>query len=140
MTRVHGTAVSLRGRGVLILGSSGAGKSGLALQLMAYGADLVSDDAADVRFSEGQLTVHRPEGHLGLVEARGVGLVSVKSIDQSGLEFVVNLDKTVSKRLPEPQTESILGVEVPLICGKNVPNLAAVIWCLLKGGRLLPIE
>jgi len=140
MTRVHGTAIALHGRGALILGSAGAGKSSLALQLMALGAGLVADDAVDIMRSGGQLTLHRPESIAGLVEARGVGLISVKSIDHSALEIVVDLDKTVAKRLPEPQTELILGVEVPLICGKNVPNLAAVIWCLLKDGRLLPIE
>ena len=41
---VHASAVSLGGRGVLILGRSGAGKSGLALRLIALGAQLVSDD------------------------------------------------------------------------------------------------
>ena len=41
---LHATTVALAGQGVLILGPSGSGKSGLALQLMAMGAELVADD------------------------------------------------------------------------------------------------
>ena len=41
---LHATAVAVAGRGLLIRGASGSGKSGLALEMMARGAQLVSDD------------------------------------------------------------------------------------------------
>ena len=41
---LHGSAVALEGRGLLILGASGTGKSALALRMMAHGARLVADD------------------------------------------------------------------------------------------------
>ena len=37
---LHASAVALDGRGALILGASGSGKSGLALRLMALGAGI----------------------------------------------------------------------------------------------------
>ncbi len=138
MTTLHGSAVSRNGHGVLIIGAAGAGKSGLAWQLLAYGADLVADDAVQVRRLGEELFLHCPNNINGLIEARHLGLVTVKSIDQAGLAIVVDLDKTAKRRLPEPQTVTISGVAVPLICGKNTPNLGAIIWCLLGGGQLLP--
>lgn len=140
MTRLHASAVGYHGRGVLITGSAGAGKSGLALQLMAFGAGLVADDSVEITRDGGRITLSCPASISGMIEARGLGILSVTSIDQVGLEFVVDLDKAIGKRLPEPESISILGIEVPLILGKDVPNLGAAIWCLLGNGRRLPTE
>ena len=61
---LHASAVALDGRGALLLGASGAGKSGLALRLMALGARLVADDRVLLR--------RGPEGLLiGLAEELG---------------------------------------------------------------------
>jgi HPr kinase/phosphorylase len=49
---LHATTVAIGGRGVLILGPSGSGKSGLALELMAMGAGLVADDRTEVTQGE----------------------------------------------------------------------------------------
>ena len=45
---LHATCVAVDGRGLLILGPSGSGKSALALQLIALGAQLVADDRTRV--------------------------------------------------------------------------------------------
>ncbi|MFL4469945.1 HPr kinase/phosphorylase [Tateyamaria armeniaca] len=47
-TRLHATSVAFEGKGVLITGASGRGKSSLALQLMALGCTLVSDDQTEL--------------------------------------------------------------------------------------------
>ncbi|MEM9638850.1 MAG: hypothetical protein AAGA94_14475, partial [Pseudomonadota bacterium] len=52
---LHASCVACQGRAVLILGRSGQGKSGLALQLMAYGADLVADDRTQVTVQDERL-------------------------------------------------------------------------------------
>ena len=140
MNAVHGTAVARGGRGVLILGAAGAGKSSLALDLIALGADLVADDAVMPEIVAEGVSLVRPENIAGMIEARGVGLLSVKSIERAGLAFVVDMDKTVNERLPAPESVSILGVEVPQIRGTNVPSLGAVIWCLLGDGQVLPVS
>ncbi len=138
MNARHGTAVARNNQGVLIVGASGSGKSSLALQLMALGADLVADDAVQLSESTGKVWLSCPASIQGMIEARGVGLLSVKSIEKAMLAFVVDLDETPEKRLPEPKMVSLFGVNFPLICGKGNPDLAAVIWCLLGGGQVLP--
>ncbi len=140
MSTVHGTAVARAGRGVLILGASGAGKSALALELMAMGGDLVADDAVLLQKSGAKVVMLCPASISGRIEARGVGILSVKPIAQAGLAFIVDLDKTDPSRLPKPRFQTLLGVEHRLICGKGQPGLGAVIWCLLGGGRLLLTE
>lgn len=47
---MHGCAVAIDGRAVLILGDAGAGKSSLAAGLIAQGAALVSDDLSALAF------------------------------------------------------------------------------------------
>ena len=48
-TLLHASCVSINGNGVLICGSSGSGKSSLAINLIALGAELVADDRTIVR-------------------------------------------------------------------------------------------
>jgi len=139
MKTVHGTAVAREGRGALIIGAAGSGKSGLALALMAFNADLIADDAVLLSDTGGQIALSCPPKISGVIEARGVGLLSVRTIDQARLAIVVDMDKTAAQRLPVPESTVILGTEFPLICGNNTPNLAAVVWCLLGDGQRLPI-
>ena len=40
----HATSVAIQDSGIMILGSSGSGKSDLALRLIDAGATLISDD------------------------------------------------------------------------------------------------
>ncbi len=134
----HGTAVSRGGCGVLMLGASGAGKSRLALQLMALGADLVADDAVHIELNSDGVFLVCPANIRGIIEARGVGLLSVKSVEKAKLAIVVDLNETALSRLPESKTVFLSGQEFPLIAGKNCPDLASVIWCLLGGGQILP--
>lgn len=47
---MHGCAVAIDGRAVLILGDAGAGKSSLTAGLIAHGAALVSDDLSALTF------------------------------------------------------------------------------------------
>ncbi|PIY73077.1 MAG: serine kinase, partial [Rhodobacterales bacterium CG_4_10_14_0_8_um_filter_70_9] len=68
-------AVAGKARGLLILGASGAGKSALALELIALGAALVADDQVALR-RVGEAVVAAPPPPLaGLIEARGLGLL-----------------------------------------------------------------
>ncbi len=59
-TAVHATCVAIRGRGLLIMGESGAGKSDLALRLVDRGATLVSDDYTLLTAANGRLVAPRP--------------------------------------------------------------------------------
>ncbi|MBL1436199.1 MAG: serine kinase [Rhodobacteraceae bacterium] len=140
MTTQHGTAVSRNGRAVLILGRPGAGKSRLAFQLLAYGAELVADDAVELTPNHKGIMLSCPSEIKGMIEARGVGLLTVDAIEKAALAFVVDLDKTADARLPQPKDVLLHGMKFPLVFGKGNPDLGAIVWCLLGEGQILPVD
>lgn len=123
----HGSVVAWDDDGVLILGASGAGKSGLALRLMALGASLVADDRVVLSREEGDLVARAPEPLRGLVEARGVGILRVPHAETARIRLAVDLDIAPEARMPEPRKITLLGCDIRLICGRGVPNLDAII-------------
>ena len=67
---IHASAVALDGRGLLILGAAGSGKSALALELMARGARLVSDDQVALSVEGGRLIARAPAAIRGRIETK----------------------------------------------------------------------
>ena len=99
-----------RWRGVLIEGPSGSGKSDLALRALDQGFRLVADDRVLVWACEGRLYGRAPETLSGLIEARGVGVLPVAPVAFCDIALLVRLE--APERLPDPATETILGVAV----------------------------
>lgn len=92
-----------RHAGVLILGESGAGKSDLALRLIAMGATLVADDRCDLFVTSGYLHAAVPRTLAGLIEMRGVGIVRMPYRPDARIALAVRLaDPVAVPRLPEP--------------------------------------
>jgi HPr kinase/phosphorylase len=135
-TILHAGCVALAGRGVLILGPSGSGKSGLALQLMAYGCDLVSDDRTEVRPRDGGVWARAPKALRNKIEARGIGLLAADAISGAPLCLAVDLGKPESERLPPLRTLSLLGHELPVLHRYESDHFPAAILQYLRGGRL----
>ncbi len=135
-TTLHGTCVAYGQSGLLIIGTSGSGKSALALALMGMDATLVADDRVTVTNFNGVLTGHCPPAILGLIEARGIGLLAAKTQPTTLITCVVDLDQIELDRLPPNRSLAILGVEVDLVFGKDSPNLAAALNQLMKIGRV----
>lgn len=135
---LHASAVAIDGRGVLIQGRSGAGKSGLALQLMALGAVLISDDRTIVRPVGQAVLASAPDPIRGLIEARGIGLLRAPALPEAPLRLVVSLDEATTGRLPEARVTEICGRPLGLICARDVPNLPAALLQLVRGGRAAP--
>ena len=100
-------------RGVLIEGPSGAGKSDLALRALDHGFRLVADDRVLLWVAEGRLYGRAPETLAGLLEIRGVGVASVAALPFCEVTLVARLGQP--ERMPDPATEAILGVAVPLL-------------------------
>ena len=86
--------------GVLLLGKSGAGKSDLALRLIALGATLVADDRTDLYVRRGKLYARPPARLAGLVEVRGIGIVKLPHAPRVCVTLVVELGREAT-RLPD---------------------------------------
>ena len=135
---IHATCVAVQDAGILIIGASGAGKSALALQMMALGAQLVADDRVDLRSQDGQVMASAVSQISGLIEARGIGLLRAETAGPVPLAYIVDLDHTEPARLPEPEQVRLLRQSVPLLRAAGVPNLAAGLIQLVKMGRVAP--
>jgi serine kinase of HPr protein (carbohydrate metabolism regulator) len=100
-------------QGALIQGPSGAGKSDLALRALDQGFRLVADDRVLVWASEGRLFGRAPDTLRGLIEVRGVDVLAVEPLPLSEIALVARLE--TPERIPDPATETILGIAVPLL-------------------------
>lgn len=125
---LHASVVSVAGNGLLILGASGSGKSGLALRMMALGADLVADDRVLLRRVGDALLARPPDALAGRIEARGIGILSAPHLPEVPLALAVDLDADFEARMQQPRTFTRAGVGIELISGRGVPNLG----CALK--------
>jgi hypothetical protein len=124
---VHAGCVAIGNRGVLLLGSSGAGKSDIALQLIDGGAALVADDRTILFARNGALHARAPATIKGLIEIRGVGIVQMPVRSQVKIALAVRLGRE-GPRLPRPAFFRALGVQVPQIAldGKIASTAARI--------------
>ena len=109
---IHAGCVAIAGRGVLIAGASGRGKSDLALRLIDRGALLVSDDYTLLRVAGDRLIGSAPATIAGRIEIRGVGIVELPTSREIPIALYVDLDAT-PERLPEPGRIEIRGIALP---------------------------
>jgi len=137
---VHATTVAIGGRAMLLRGPSGSGKSDLALRLIDAGARLVDDDRSELRRHGDAIVVCAPETIAGLIEARGIGILRVASLASAELALIVDLvSPEAVERLPEPRSETILGLAIPLIAlaafEASAPAKLRLALDALAGGR-----
>lgn len=109
------TCVAIGGRGVLIEGEPGSGKSSLALALIDRGAVLVGDDGVLLEPRGGRLWALPPPNITGLVEVRNVGIVNMHA-EPAPVALRLRLDRT-APRLPEE-------AESTMLAGCALPTLA----------------
>lgn len=135
--RLHASCVAIGGAGLLITGRPGAGKSELALDLIALGATLVADDQV-VLSAEGPSVLAAPPAPLaGLIEARGLGLLRLPWVEGVALRLVVDLDRAETARLPAPRALRLLDRAVPRILRPD-PLRPSALWAVLRHG--LPLD
>ena len=132
--QLHASAVAVEGRGCLITGRAGAGKSTLAIEMVALGAELVADDRVDIRRADGALVLSAPPAIAGLVEARGAGILRLRARDEAPLALIVDLDEAERERLPDGRRRELLGVSCALLLGRGRAGLAAIAIVLLRAG------
>lgn len=135
MTLLHAGCVALEGRGLLILGPSGVGKSALALELMAFGARLIADDQVLLAAEQGRLIARAPDPISGLIEARGVGLLRAVADQQAELVLAVDLGQREPERLPPRRRFHMLGCDLPLVLGAGQGHLGPALLQYIRAGR-----
>ncbi|MGD9589616.1 MAG: hypothetical protein AB7Q37_14490 [Pyrinomonadaceae bacterium] len=124
---IHGVLLSIFGRGVLIVGGSGSGKTVAALELMDRGHRLVADDAVCLYERNGGLFGSAPDDLRGLVYVPGMGSIDARRVfgdgallDESLIELCLELAPrgTIDEALNDEsqgKTVEFLGVSVPLV-------------------------
>jgi HPr kinase/phosphorylase len=115
-TTLHASCVAIGGRGVLLTGASGAGKSDLALRLIDRGAVLIGDDGVVVAARDGRLMAHPGPNIEGQIEVRGLGILAVDHHAEVPLALCIALDQPVP-RMPDEYLPMRLieGLGLPVI-------------------------
>ena len=123
---IHASCVAIGGRGILLRGPSGSGKSDLALRLIDRYADcrLVSDDRTDLVVREGLLYASAPARIAGLLELRGVGIVTLPFHTEAAIALLIDLvPRDAVPRLPIADGSSQADQSITL-AGLTLPGLA----------------
>ena len=144
---VHGVLMDIYGVGILIKGESGIGKSEVALELLADSHRLVADDLVVIHKQYEFLIGYGMNSPFSYhVEARGVGLIDVKTLfgvqsirHKKRVEIIVefvkgeDIDYQKFDRLRmDIQFERLLGIKIPkytipVTSSKNLANIIELI-------------
>ena len=136
LVRVHGTTIAWGGRGALLIGASGSGKSALALHLMALGCDLIADDQSELRVDNGALVATCPQTIIGKIEARGFGILNSAAQTRVNLCCCVDLDTPETKRLPPERFINFLDQDLRLFHKPAIEVLPFALLQYLKSQQL----
>jgi HPr kinase/phosphorylase len=132
---IHASCVCHAGQGLLILGASGAGKSSLAMQMLALGAHLVADDRCDLSVIDGRLHASAPAPLAGMIEARGIGLLRLPYVPFAPLVAAVDLsdplDNATLARMPPPRSLTLAGVEIDFLYFQAKAHFPSILMCYL---------
>jgi serine kinase of HPr protein (carbohydrate metabolism regulator) len=133
----HASAILIGEAGVLIRGGSGAGKTQLALALIAEAARaglfarLIGDDRVSLLSAGGRL-IARPHPLIaGHVERRGLGLAPMAHEGAGTIRLVVDCLDEEPPRLPEPEDM------VAVIEGVTLPRLGVHAHDPMMAARLV---
>ncbi len=118
MALIHGTGISYEGKGLLIMGPSGSGKSDLALRMIGCGAILIGDDYVELSQGEaGRAVMGTVKNIAGKIEVHNVGILDVPFRAQCEIDLVLNLVNNVGQldRLPEIKEITVDCISLPCL-------------------------
>ncbi len=77
----HGVFVEIKGKGILIIGKSGIGKSEVVLDLISRGHKLIADDSVSFyKNDQNKIIGKAPSLLKNLMEVRGLGILDIKKL------------------------------------------------------------
>jgi len=128
-TQIHGVFMNIYGKGVIIKGDSGIGKSEIALELIKRGHQLIADDAVELYHIGQTIQGKAPAVLKNLLEIRGIGVIDVSKmfgagsvLDKDTVELIIQLDRWLPSREyarigadEDDNTEELLNMEIPKI-------------------------
>lgn len=126
-TEMHGVLVEVFGKGVLITGESGIGKSETGLDLIVKGHKLISDDIVYITRQHKRIIGTSPELTRHFIEIRGVGILDIQRMygvssvkETQKIDLIIHLEEWDNKKEYDrlgfdEHYEEILDVRVPLI-------------------------
>ncbi len=151
----HGVFVEIKGKGILIIGKSGIGKSEVVLDLISRGHKLIADDSVSFyKNDQNKIIGKAPSLLKNLMEVRGLGILDIKKLfgrksvaleqklflvielkkfrkklDCSRLEMTVNTFRLIDINIPK--------IEIPMTQTRHISLLietAVKNYILLKNG------
>jgi len=143
--------MNVYGKGVLIVGESGMGKSEIALELIRRGHLLVADDRVDVARVHNHIIGKAPELLGGMLEIRGIGIIDVAKmfggsslLEKTDIHLVIHLEKFIKgkeyKRVgnEEELFYPILDLNIPevVLPVKEGRNMGVLIEAVVTNFRL----
>lgn len=149
---IPGVLLSIAGRGVLLTGDSGSGKSEAALGLLERGHRLVADDAVTIDSLNGRLRGRAPARLRGLLEVRGLGLLDVPRLygpaavaASAGIELEIELQPATAadfaawpRLQPRLDQHELLGCRLPRLRLPLAPGRAVALLVETAVRQYLP--
>lgn len=108
------SCVAISGRGILIEGPPGSGKTSLALMLIDRGGQLVGDDGVELTVQNGRLWASPPPNIAGKLEIRNVGIVDVLCVE-APVSLQLILSTNAPRFIEAAQKADLAGAQIPSI-------------------------
>ncbi len=103
---------------------------------MALGANLVADDRTAVALLNGVLVASAPAPIVGMIEARGIGILAADTVLRAVLRLAIDMGQTETERLPPKRNIRILNRKLDLLHNVERRHFPVAILQYIRGGRI----
>lgn len=145
---IHANSLIIDHQGILIYGKSGFGKTSLMLSLLEQAkaknrfAIMIGDDQSLIANASDRLIARCPQTNEGKLEVRGYGIVDAPYIRSAVINLAVEIVPHENiDRMPEKNTKTIDGVQLPLIFvpRHDLQQSEQIIMATLAGLKNVPL-